>query len=63
MKDATRKFAKDIDDHQYYLTKDNTSSDLYSKWESISVGAKLFVIPSASKEEGKAIPVLDVIEV
>jgi hypothetical protein len=62
MKDPTRKFAKDPEDRQYYLTKDNTSGDLYSKWESISVGTKLFVIPSDFKEEGKAIPVLDIIE-
>lgn len=63
MKDSNIKFAKDLMDRQYYLTKDNTSSDLYSKWEGISVGTKLFVIPSNSVENGKAIPVLDIIEV
>lgn len=63
MKDSNRKFAKDLMDRQYYLTKDNTSGDLYSKWEGISEGVKLFVIPSDCVEEGKAIPVLDIIEV
>lgn len=62
MKDSTRKFAKDIDSRQYYLTKENTSGDLYSRWESISVGAKLFVIPSESIQQGKAIPVLDIVD-
>lgn len=62
MKDSKRKFAKDINAKQYFLTKDNTSGELYSAWESVSVGTKLFVIPSDRVEEGKAIPVLDIIE-
>lgn len=62
MKDPKRKFAKDMNSKQYFLTKENTSGELYSAWESVSVGAKLFVIPSDRVEEGKAIPVLDIIE-
>lgn len=62
MKDTTRKFAKDIESNQYYLTKENTSGDLYSKWEGISEGAKLFVIPSECIQPDKAIPVLDIVE-
>lgn len=62
MKDSNRKFAKDKHSKQYFLTKENTSGDLYSLWEGISEGVKLFVIPSDRSEVGKAIPVLDIIE-
>jgi tetratricopeptide (TPR) repeat protein len=62
MKDSNRKFARDKNGAQYFLTKDNTSSDLYSIWESISEGQRLYVIPSDKIEVGKAIPVLDILE-
>ncbi|WP_135383919.1 hypothetical protein [Vibrio tasmaniensis] len=62
MKDTKTKFAKDGDGRQYYLTKEGTSDDLYSKWESVSIGATLFVIPSSTIIHGKAIPVIDIME-
>lgn len=61
MKDARRKFARDKDGVQYFLTKDNISYDLYSTWESISVGETLFIIPGEAIGPGKAIPVHDII--
>lgn len=61
MKDPKIKFARDKIGNQYYLTKDNVSGELYDSWEGVSVGAKLFVIPSDRYEQGKAIPVHDIV--
>lgn len=62
MNDTRKKFAQDKDGTQYYLTKENTSGNLYTIWESIPEGERLFVIPSNDCEEGKAVPVLDIVQ-
>lgn len=62
-KDPNKKFATDKNRTQYYLTRENTSGHLYSIWESISVGERLFIIPGKSLGEGKALPVHDILKV
>ncbi|WDE13571.1 NB-ARC domain-containing protein [Thalassomonas haliotis] len=62
MPDSNRRFAQDSNGVQYFLTKENTSSELYPIWESISQGDKLYVIPSDKREASKATPVTDIIQ-
>ncbi|WP_163832151.1 NB-ARC domain-containing protein [Spartinivicinus ruber] len=62
MKDSSNKFARDKTGAEYYLTKGNASGNLRFIWENISEGDRLFVKPCDSVDEGKAIPVTDIVQ-